>query len=89
MSKVELRDILGATQHEIWAHWMEHLFSVSKYNRNGSVTIPAEKVTRWAEQMKTHYVFLSASEQESDKKQADKMIDAMVNWRIERKKHEN
>ena len=88
MSRNELRDILGAAQHEIWAHWMEHLFSVSKYNRNGSVTIPAEKVTRWAEQMKTHYVFLSASEQESDKRQADKVIDAMVDWRIEKERQE-
>lgn len=68
---------------------MEHLYSVSTHNKDGSVTIPAEKVARWAKQMKTHYVFLSPSEQESDREQADKTIDAMVDWRIERKKHEN
>ena len=89
MSMAEFREVLGSVQHEIWAHWMEYLFSVSKHNRNGSVTIPADKVTRWAEQMKTHYVLLSAKEQKSDQEQADKVIDAMIDWRIERKKHEN
>ena len=61
-------------QHEIWSHWMKYLFEVSIHNNDGSVTIPAKKVTRWKRQMKTKYADLSAKEQKSDIEQAIKVI---------------
>lgn len=74
ISRIALLELLAAEQHEIWAHWMEYLFSVSVHNKGGSVTIPVDKVTRWAEQMKTHYVLLSRQEQKSDIEQAEKVL---------------
>ena len=71
---IELRERIAAVQHEIWSHWMQYLFSVSTYNKDGSVTIPEDKVSRWAEQGKTDYFWLSEREKESDRDQADKIL---------------
>lgn len=65
---------LADLQHEIWSHWMKYLFEVSIQNEDGSVTIPAEKVTRWKRQMNTEYADLSTREQKSDIEQAIKVI---------------
>ena len=72
-----LREELAAIQHTIWAHWMKHLFSVSVHNHDGSYTIPAEKVKRWTQQMKTPYEELKDAEKESDREQADRILDAL------------
>lgn len=77
----ELRELMALCQHEIWSHWMEYLFSVSTYNRDGSVTIPPNKVARWAEQLKTHYVLLSEQEKEADREQADRVLVALAEYR--------
>lgn len=69
-----LREELAAVQHDIWAHWMRWLFSVSAANDDGSVTIPADKVERWTRQMNTDYDDLSEKEQASDLEQADKVL---------------
>jgi len=61
-------------QHEIWAHWMCHLFEVSIHNEDGTITIPADKVERWKRQMTTQYVDLSTDEQKSDLEQAQKLM---------------
>ena len=65
---------LACLQHEIWSHWMKHLFKVSTLNDDGSVTIPPEKVERWKRQLNTHYFDLSDDEQKSDIEQAKKVI---------------
>ena len=72
------REALAATQHAIWAHWMIYLFGVSRLNPDGSVTIPADKAERWIRQMNTHYLDLPESERESDRRQADKVIDRLM-----------
>lgn len=63
---------LANLAHEVWAHWMRYLFSVSIQNDDGSVTIPAEKVDHWKRQMGTNYYDLSEGEQASDIEQANK-----------------
>jgi hypothetical protein len=73
-SSDSLREELAAIQHSIWAHWMNYMFSVSRKNRNGSVTIPADKVRRWVEQMEKPYGELTESEKVSDREQADKIF---------------
>ncbi len=65
---------LADLQHKIWSHWMKYLFEVSTQNKDGSVTIPAEKVARWKRQMNTEYDELSSGEQKSDIEQAIKVI---------------
>ena len=68
---------LAAVQHDIWSHWMKHLFEVSIINRNGTVTIQADKVERWKRQMNTSYWELSHKEQASDIEQAIKVIEVL------------
>ena len=71
----------AAAQHEILANWMKWLFSICHEVRNGpgvtgSVVIPPELVRRWQRQIVTPYDKLSAKEQESDKREADKALEA-------------
>jgi hypothetical protein len=70
----DVRERLAAVQHEIWAHWMRHLFGVSAPQLDGSVVIPPARVERWQRQMNTPYVDLTDREQESDRHQADKIL---------------
>lgn len=65
---------LSNIEHESWSKWMKYLFSVSKENEDGSVTIPKDKVDRWKKQMNTNYEDLSDKEKESDRKEAKKFI---------------
>lgn len=70
----DLREKLADVQHDIWSHWMKYLFSCCTENEDGSVTIPADKVSRWKRQMTTDYAKLSDREQESDRHEADKTL---------------
>lgn len=65
---------LAAEQHEIWSHWMRYLFEVSETNHNGTVTIPADKVSRWKLQMETQYCDMSPKEQVSDLEMAQRVV---------------
>ena len=65
---------LADQEHDSWSRWMEHLFSKSEENPDGTVTIPKDKVERWKRQMKTDYKKLSPSEKESDRKEVRKFI---------------
>ncbi|MCP4405032.1 MAG: hypothetical protein GY801_47990 [bacterium] len=69
-----LREKLAEIQHEIWAHWMKHQFSVGTFNDDGTWTMPCEKVQQWRRQMDTPYAELSEPEKESDREQADKIL---------------
>lgn len=71
------RERIAAVQHEIWAHWMFHLITVSDFNSDGSLIIPVEKMARWRRQMATPYSQLSESEQASDLRQADKVLEVL------------
>lgn len=73
----ELREELAAEQHRIWAHWMEHLFSVSDQDVIGEVHIPADCVARWQRQIKTDYADLSLAEKADAREQANKILDVL------------
>jgi hypothetical protein len=77
-----MREKLAKVQHEIWSHWMRYLFSVCE-EANGNLIIPPDKVKRWKRQMITPYQFLTEEEKESDREQADKVLNI-----IRRKEHE-
>ncbi len=72
-----MKELLAHVQHAIWAHWMQYLFSVCQTNDDGSVTIPSDKVERWKRQMYTDYYNLSEKEKDSDRHQADKVLDVL------------
>lgn len=72
------REVLASAQHEIWAHWMRYMFTQGTLHPDGSYTLPAGKVARWVGQMITHYGDLSEQEKESDREQADKLLDLLA-----------
>lgn len=75
MKNEDLREKIAAVQHDlIWAHWTQWQFSVCTKNEDGSLTIPASLVERWTRQMNTPYSELPESERESDRHQADKVL---------------
>ncbi len=72
-----VREKLAAVQHEIWSHSIQSLFSVGAYNPDGSYTIPREEVERWQLQMKAQYKDFTEDEKNSDREQADLVLDAL------------
>ena len=57
----------AAVEHDIWSHWMKYMFSVCKNTPSGTVSIPADLVSIWREQMETPYNILSEKEKNSDR----------------------
>ena len=64
--KVEL---LAAIEHERWCHWQRYMHSMATRNPDGSLTIPADLVSRWERLMATPYADLTEQERESDREQ--------------------
>jgi len=69
-----VREKLAEYAHAAWSRWMAHLFETSTLNPDGTVTIPAWAVERWKRQLNTPYAELPESEKESDRKEADVML---------------
>jgi len=68
------REAIAAVQHEIWAHWMRYLFRCCEWDGDAAV-IPAGLVDRWQRQIDTAYADLSEHEKDSDRAQADKVLE--------------
>ena len=75
----ELREPLAALSHEIWAHWMTYLFHKCYYPTNAEETIPEELAERWHMQITTPYADLTEREKDSDREQADKILELLRN----------
>lgn len=66
-------ETLAATQHAIWSHWMDYLFTkiikAPYSNSDGykGYMILQEDLLRWKHQMETPYTDLSEAEKESDR----------------------
>lgn len=75
---MEMKNIekLAGKQHSIWSHWMKYLFTQGSF-KDGSFTIPKDKVERWTRQMNTDYKDLTEKEKESDREQVRKFIELM------------
>lgn len=65
----DILERLAAAEHERWAHWQRYMHSKAIRNSDGSLTIPAELVTRWERLMKTPYAELTEDERQSDREQ--------------------
>lgn len=73
-----LREALADYAHEAWCGWMKYLFSkcVRLPHRSGAeLVIPEESVARWKRQLLTTYADLPEAEKESDRAEADKMLE--------------
>ena len=79
----ELREDLAEYAHDAWAGWMKYMFSkgeiISGTDSEGKAftrcVIPTWAVERWMRQMNTPYAELPESEKESDRDEADKMLE--------------
>lgn len=69
-----LRERLAADEHDRWARWQRYLHSCCEQNPDGSITIPAVLVERWERQIITPYEDLSEAEKESDRREADRIL---------------
>lgn len=69
-----LREDLADLCHEQWAGWMQYLFEHGMFNDDRTFTIDADKTQRWERQMFTPYSELSETEQDSDRKGADRFL---------------
>ena len=68
------REKLAALCHGQWAGWMRYLFSKGHINSVGEWVVSSTLYDRWQRQMNTPYAELSGTEQNSDRKEADKFI---------------
>lgn len=71
---MKVKETIAEVCHNQWSGWMRYLFSKSIHNDDGSVTIPVALVQRWKRQMSTKYCDLSKTEQDSDRKEAEKFM---------------
>lgn len=74
----QLRERLATYAHNSWAGWMVWLFSKGTYNEDGSFTIEASWVARWRRQMHAAYWELPEAERESDRKEATRIMEIVV-----------
>jgi hypothetical protein len=75
---------LAAVEHERWSHWQRYLHAQCGRNDDGSLTIPADLVSRWTAQMSTPYAELTEQDRESDREQVRRylpVIQAMIDLR--------
>lgn len=79
-------ELLAALAHDQWSGWMKYLFEKCQqaastratfYNGPG-VVIPAPSVERWVRQMNTPYADLPEEEKESDRVEARKVLNLLV-----------
>ena len=75
-----LREELAALEHEQWTRWMKHIFAKSIEHSDGHVEIPLDFVLRWKRQINTPYADLSESEKDSDRAEADKILDLIAQF---------
>ena len=68
------REQLAALAHEQWAGWMRYMFTRGDHRASGDWHVPWEWVERWQRQMNTPYEHLGNGEQESDRKEADRVL---------------
>jgi mRNA deadenylase 3'-5' endonuclease subunit Ccr4 len=74
MNTKNIREQIAAIQHQQWSGWMNYMFSKCTNNLDGTYTIPEWAVFRWYNQIMTPYHKLTDKEQESDRVEADKIL---------------
>ena len=78
--RLVLRETLAKLAHEQWSGWMEYLFEKCHKQtecEDGAMVIPPWAVERWKRQMKTSYEDLPEEEKDSDRTEADRVIEIL------------
>lgn len=71
------REKLSDYAHDAWSRWMKYLFSkciIPIHKTQGGLIIPQLELEKWKRKMETSYNDLSEEEKESDRNEADKII---------------
>lgn len=76
--KLRALEALAALEHERWSHWQRYLHEQCESNSDGSLTIPAELVTRWKRQMSTPYQLLTEKEKNSDREVVSRDLEHLI-----------
>lgn len=74
----EMIEHLAEIEHERWAHWQSYLHQQGVLNDDGSLTLPAELVSRWTRLINTPYPDLTQEERESDREQVRRYLPAIL-----------
>ena len=74
LQQESLIEALAAIEHDRWSHWQRHMHAQCRPGDDGSLTIPADLVARWTQQMSTPYSGLSETEKESDREQVRRYL---------------
>jgi hypothetical protein len=77
MLKAALESILetlAEVEHDRWAHWQRYLHSKGQLQKDGSLILPSDMVSRWERQLSTPYPELTEEEKESDRTQVRRYL---------------
>jgi hypothetical protein len=78
---MHLREALAEHIHNnVWSGWMQWEFQFGEQHADGSFTIRADKVQRWRRQMATPYAKLPEDEKESDRAEANKILEIITEF---------
>lgn len=77
MTNNDLREKLAALQHEIWSDWMRWVIKVGNFDADGNLEIPMPFVRGWQRQIDTSYANLDKVEQDSDRREADRILELL------------
>lgn len=72
-----IKEQLAEYAHNQWTGWMRYLFSKGEFNEDGTWTMPNWAVKRWTRQMNTEYKDLLEEEKDSDRKEAEGMLNIL------------
>ena len=78
MADKDLREKLAGYAHDAWSRYMRHMFGKCVTFLWGGVYIPSEYAKNIQRKIDGSYDDLTWTEQESDRREADKMIDIFV-----------
>jgi len=73
-------------EHERWARWQKYVHSLCKKNKDGSLTIPKERVEWWEKEIATPYSELTEKLKEYDRMETRNYISLVQNLLDKQKK---
>jgi len=72
-----MKEQLADLAHRMWSGWMSWMFMKGTSKPDGTWIMPKESVERWQRQMTSEYKYLPENEKDSDRIEADKMLEIL------------
>lgn len=80
-----LIEIMADIEHKRWSNWQKYLHSLCIENKDGSLTIPVDRVDHWKWEINAPYERLPDNLREYDRVEARKTLEAALKWMKETK----